>query len=143
MSTNPNINLGSAAWEVQKAVIQKLLSTVELTSMAGVFDYVPDNTPYPLVAFGEMTEDDKFNTMQARGRQLYYTLHVWSRKPGFSEVHRIANFVVGALENTDLGAMGVWNWVLTQYIQAHTVHDPDGITQHGILRFRTCVSQAS
>jgi hypothetical protein len=141
----PNFTFSSAALEVQSAIYRVLTTDSEIQLLVGsrVYDDVPDNTAYPFVSIGEVTETDKRRSFTLLGRELTLTIHVWSRAKGFAETNQLVDKIVAALENVQLVGMAGWDWELTNYEDFRTIRDPDGITRHGILRFRVRVSRAS
>jgi hypothetical protein len=101
-----------------------------------VLDDVPDNQPFPYITLGEETETDKPNSHTSRGRESTITIHVWSRARGFEEIKQIAGRIILLLEDRELIGMAGWSWEQTSYEFFQTLRDPDGLTRHGVLRFR-------
>lgn len=137
-----SFSAGSAAYEVQQAIYRQLVNdgTIGILSR-GVFDEIPPNQPFPYITIGELTETDKPNTQLSTGRELTFNIHIWSRAKGMGEMQRIADAIVTVLEDQELFGMGIWVWTLTIFEMFHTFREMDGITRHGVLRFRVRVSR--
>jgi hypothetical protein len=134
---------GSAAYDVQQSIFRRLSSdpTVSVLVSGRVLDAVPDNTPFPYITIGDLTETDAPNTQLTAGRELKMNIHGWSRAKGMAELQIIMDAVVSALEDVPLDGMAHWNWTLTSYEMLHTMRELDGITRHGALRMRVRVSR--
>jgi hypothetical protein len=137
--------MSTATFEVQKSIYGVLTTDTPLWDLGvtGIYDDVPDNARYPYVAIGQVTETDKPNTQLTVGRELTLTFHIWSRAKGFYECDQIAGRIITILEDEELIGMPSWDWTMTYYEMYQTMRDPDGLTRHGILRFRVRVSRAA
>ncbi len=116
--------------KLHKAIYDRLSS--ELSTP--VLDHVPDSQPFPYVTIGEATAT-RWGHKLADGKNATHTIHIWSRHKGYSEILTIAGEIEDALEATlDLGA-GL-QCVINELDLEETMDDPDGITRHGVVRFR-------
>jgi Protein of unknown function (DUF3168) len=121
----------SAAWELQKtvfAVVQAALPSVP------VHDAVPDNEPAPYVRIGETT-DVEWDTDSSVGREVTVTIHTWSAYRGFKEVKEMMDAIKAALHNTQPAVAGEKVVLMLQEFAEVSV-DSDGLTRHGVQRFR-------
>lgn len=123
------------SWALQKAVFTALTGNAPLMAkVTGIFDRVPVGTAFPYVTIGEATAAD-WSTKTSDGQNHTLTLHAWSRAAGRQEAKEILDLIHTALHNEaltlDAGAL-----VLLQYAFSETLSDPDGITTHGVIRFR-------
>ena len=127
-------------WAVQKAVFQVLsgdtvLPTLGFNGVAvGLYDFVPQNTEPPYVQIGEMISEipgDYYN--QPITNQIWQ-IHIWSKQPGMSEAKQIMDRVDALLHNVSLPLAG--KEITCRRELAQVLRDPDGETQHGILRYR-------
>lgn len=92
----------SALNDVQKAIYAKLTGDTTLTGMiTGVFDYSPDNTPFPQVIIGQFMES-RWNTFGRAGKNLVATLHVFSDKKGNKEAFTIVDRLNELLDDVTL-----------------------------------------
>jgi hypothetical protein len=149
--------MSTAVYEVQRSIYEALITSAEVTQLVqpspsggpGIYDSVPENVAYPYIKIGGGdTETDIPSTFKAKGRENTVSVHIWSRYVGMAEVKRIARAVAERLAPIDQLAQlpletAPWQWNGTSYIFGEFMDDPDGITRHGILRFRVRVSRAS
>jgi hypothetical protein len=130
--TGPPLLVGS----VQRAIYDILSQDRVLRDMVtGVFDDVPEDQAFPYVQLGDRTETNKPSTMLTQGRENTLTLHIWSRAKGYLEAKQIGNRVIELLDDVPLYLPG-WTWEHTGYEFGAYMRDMDGITRHGVLRFR-------
>lgn len=122
---------------VQTAVYQALTADAELAGK--VWDEVPEGTAMPYVVIGEAIETPD-NRHGEFGWQTAVTLHVWSRRRGFSEANEIASRVVKVLDHRPL-AVPDRHHVVTRYEFAQTLRDPQPGVRHVVLRFRILTEQ--
>lgn len=97
MTSAPSPMLG-----VQGAIISLLRGDAALLAMVGVmrgaeatpastvYDFVPEQVPYPFVVVGEAIETPD-NRHGGFGRQTVPTLHVWDQYRGYTRVLRIGS----------------------------------------------------
>lgn len=126
------------SFALQTAIYTALSSDTALSNMiTGVYDDVPEGTAYPYVVIGEDTAINN-GTKTLDGLQYTVTLHAWSQYRGRKEVKEIMARVYEILHNADLS---VNNASLVNIRQEFTdsVVDADGITRHGVMRFRAVV----
>jgi hypothetical protein len=116
---------------VQKAIYEALtpaLAPVPVLDLAG-----PDQL-YPYVTIGEFTGEQN-DPLIEHGTNLEVNVHTWSRYPGMAETQRLMETAQSALDRQRFAIEGA-QWVDTIWIFAQTLRDPDGVTRHGVLRFR-------
>ena len=123
-------------WNTQVAVVERLKSYEPLCEFVGeqVYDDVPQGTKFPYVVVGEgdsVSYDDDCNT----GADSDVTIHVWSRYPGRKEAKQILQTIYDALNRYGLVIEGS-NTILLEAEYQETFLDPDGLTRHGVIRFR-------
>jgi len=114
--------------------------TGDATLMAlveGVYDDVPQDTPYPYIVVGEETTINA-GTMTVDGLEHTLTLHVWSRYRGLKETKQIMERIYTLLHNSNLTVTGASLVNLRQEFSS-TFVDADGLTRHGVIRFRAMV----
>lgn len=128
-----------AMWLLQQAVYGRLNASTALTSTLGaaVYDHVPAGARMPYVVVGETTAVAR-DTMGRTGRDVTMQIHVWSEYPGRKQIAEIQARVDTLL---DRWAPGVSGWYGTQMLleYSETMRDPDGVTRHGVQRFRVHV----
>jgi len=109
-------------------------STLTSTLGAAVYDDVPENSAYPFVSLGEATASD-YSTYDLSGSQTTMTIHIWSQYKGAKEVKNIMDRVHTLLHDKTLTVTG-FNLINLRFEFIDTLQDPDGITRHGVMRFR-------
>lgn len=132
---------GSPQWVLQQAIYSRLSGDAALTTTLGaaVYDDVPDSAAFPYVAIGDVTETPR-DTMGTTGRDTTVTVHTWSQYEGSKEVKQIQNRVDELLDRWSPTVAG-WNSVHMQQEFFETFRDPDGITRHGVSRYRVHLHQ--
>ena len=121
---------------LQTAVFSKLSTDSNLTSVlkAKIFDDVPEETPYPYVQLGEDTAID-YGTKDQTGSEVSVNVDVWSRYRGSLEAKNIMDRVHTLLHDSSLSVTGS-NFINMRFEFSDIIRDPDGITRHGVMRFR-------
>lgn len=122
--------------ELQTAIYQKL----SLALAVPVYDHVPqvddagDNGDYPYVRI-ESPRDNENDTDNDTGFDTTIQLHVWSRYRGNKEAAELQAQIYNALHRQDLTVTGYGVSDVHQEF-SEIMLDPDGITRHGVQRFR-------
>jgi hypothetical protein len=120
----------SFASAIQEAVFERLAAQPNLT----VYDDVPKNKTFPYVVVGEDTHVP-FDTDDSLGAESTVTIHVWSRYRGKKEAKDIQGVVYDALTRQDLTIAG-YDLITIEFDYSDVMLDADGITRHGVQRFR-------
>lgn len=113
-----------------QAAIYQALSTLSYP----VYDDVPQGAAFPYIVIGDDTSipfDDDCNV----GAESTITIHVWSTCPGRKEVKQITDSVYNRLHRQNLPIAGGYTITLNAEHQDSFL-DPDGVTRHGVIRFR-------
>lgn len=127
--------MSDAGWELQKAVFAALDGDATLGALiSGVFDHVPPGTEFPYVTVGEVTVRDE-STMAKDGQVHTVTVHSWSRGRGRKELKQVMGEVYRILHKGTLAVAGQ-DVAGMMFEFADTLLDPDGLTYHGVQRFR-------
>lgn len=127
---------------VQAAVLQRLKGDATLSGLiTGVYDYLPEETPFPYVMVGEATEVPG-NAHDRYGRETVVTLHVWSQYRGYAQALKIGARVTALLDHQPLTITGL-DHVVTRYEFSQTLTDPEspGNIRHLVLRYRVVTEQ--
>lgn len=141
-----------AALQGRADLIALLGSTiVDGQSRAGIYDAIPQpnanepeaayrrRVPTPYLTIGDDEINDDSNACAAAW-EAFVTIHVWSRAVGRGEAKRIGAEVIAAL-NVELSIEGL-RCTEFAFEAAQYPRDPDGVTTHGILRFRYLLDPA-
>ncbi len=125
-----------AALALQKAVYAALIADAGVGALIGdrIYDVAPRDVVFPYVTIGRMTVTD-WSTGSEDGAEHRLTLDVWSRQHGKSECAAIAEAIRAVLHDAALTLDG-HALVNLRFESADVARDPDGITFHGLLRFR-------
>jgi hypothetical protein len=103
-----------------------------------IYDRPPAGTLPPYVAIGDETANDygSSSSIGAGDAQVHtLTIHTWSAQPSGLRLRQIMAAVRGALHERPL-ALAAGRLVYLRQEFKETMHDPDGVTHHGVQRFR-------
>jgi hypothetical protein len=127
------------SWELQKAIYAKLNGNVDGLDGANipVYDDVPQQSNYPYVQMGEETSANN-GTKTLDGVEHTLTMHIWSQYRGRREIKTIMKSVYDLLHNTAISVTGA-SLVNVRQEFSTTLAENDGITRHGVMRFRAVV----
>lgn len=126
----------SAELAVQQSVFSRLTAALDVP----VYDHVPqpadggDAQNFPYVAIGDDTAID-WDTDTSDGWEITLTIHAWSRARGRLEVKALQGEIWSALHRHDLDVPG-YNTIFCYGEFSETILEPDGLTRHGVQRFR-------
>ena len=134
--------MSSAALALQKAVWAELVANGAAGALIGdrIYDQPPRNVVFPYATIGPVTVTD-WSTGTEDGSEHRLMLHAWSRERGLSECHAIVETIRAALHGATLTLDG-HALVNLRFETADARRDPDGITFHGVLRFRAVTEPA-
>ena len=111
-----------------------------------IFDFVPNNYPYPYVQLGEFTSKD-FSTFTNYGEEVIATLHVFCRNEqlqggpqGSRQTQEIMYTINRILSNKIFPIGDEYSNAGCFFDSSHVLMEPDGITWHGILKYRILAS---
>jgi|TARA_R100000278_G_scaffold117416_1_gene97385 hypothetical protein len=127
------------SFPLQQAIFSTLNGNTTGLSGASVsvFDNADESTPYPYVIIGEETTANN-GTKTLDGIEHTQTIHVWSQYRGLREIKEIMQSVYSNLHNTDITVSGASLVNIRQEFST-TLVENDGITRHGVMRFRVVV----
>lgn len=105
-----------------------------LSSSLTVYDAVPQNAAFPYVTIG----DDTMTDWSAKGEgkaEVTATVHTWSRYNGRKECKEMMDAVLQAVTGAAWSLDGFH--VVTCGLEfSQVLEEADGITRHGVQRFR-------
>lgn len=124
---------------LQSAIYSALNGDNNLTSTlgAGVYDEVLETASYPYVVIGEDNVIE-YGTVSDDGGDFTVTIDVWSQYHGGKEAKNIMDRIHTLLHDSSLSVTG-FNLVNFRFEFSDIIKDPDGITRHGIMRFRAVI----
>ena len=126
------------SFELQKTVFTALnggsITNEQGASISGVFDDVPAGTDYPYIRIGEETVvDNATKTLDSNEHTI--TIHCWSQYAGMKEIKLLMQQVYTILHDSSLSVSGA-NLINLRHEFETTLLEGDGITRHGVMRFR-------
>ena len=127
------------AFALQTALYSRLNGDSALGDLVtGVFDAVPEDTVLPSVVIGEgTTVDNATKTLDIR--DYIFTVDVWSAYQGMKQIKDIMSRVYLLLHEYSLSVSGA-NLIDLRCEFTTQVIDGDGVTRHGIMRFRAFIT---
>tara|TARA_Y100001963_G_C6759998_1_gene438978 strand:+ start:684 stop:1085 length:402 start_codon:yes stop_codon:yes gene_type:complete len=127
------------AFALQEALYSRLNGDSTLGGLiTGVFDGVPDDSTLPIVVLGEGTStDDGSKTLDAR--DYVFNIDVWSAYRGMKQTKNIMKQIYALLHEFSLSVSGA-NLIDLRCEFTTQVLEGDGVTRHGIMRFRAFIT---
>ena len=120
---------------LQSAIYSALnVNAITSTLNCGVFDEVVEGDTYPFISLGEETVID-YSTKNLVGAETTINIHIWSQYKGAKETKNIMDKIHDLLHDINLSVTGV-NLINLRFEFSDILRDPDGITRHGVMRFR-------
>lgn len=130
-----SVNLQTAIFSTLTGGTLTDISGTSITSK--VFDDVPEGTAYPYVVIGEETAIP-VGAKDTDGHEHTLTFHVWSQYRGRKEIKQIMQQIYTLLHNVAISITGA-TLVNIRHEFERTLLESDGITRHGVIRFRAVV----
>lgn len=124
--------------EVHKAFVAALRGDTAVAALVGarVYDRMPQASQFPAISLGPIYGQPAVETVGGEGFELLVTLDIWSRsQAGRVEASRIMAAIIARLNNAEL-TLDTKSVVLCRLSDQFTVQDQDGVTHHGIQRWR-------
>jgi Protein of unknown function (DUF3168) len=123
---------------LRNAIYTRLTSDATLMALVtGVYDDVPEITSYPYVVLGD-DSDINYGTKTLDGVQYVINIHAWSRYRGVKEATEILERIYYLLHEYAIVVTGASAVHIRQEFNT-VLTDDDGITRHGIIRFRVVI----
>ncbi len=133
--------MSGSLFAVQETLYAALAADTAMRALIGnptrLYDVVPPGAIYPYVTLGEMTARE-FDTKDQTGFEQNVTFHIWSRYRGRKELKEIMQAIHTLLHTASLSVTGA-NFVNCRMISAATNLEADGLTLHGVMRYRIVV----
>ena len=124
---------------LQTTVYNALIGNNPLTTKLGgnnIYDFVPENTSFPYVKIGDQTMVDD-GTKDKKGSDFTLIVHTFSRYRGSKEIKEIMSLVYDVLHESSLSVSGAFNNMRFEF--SDIIKENDGLTTHGMQRFRVFV----
>lgn len=128
--------MADSFWATQTAIYSALTGAAAVTALVStrVYDEVQQNATFPYIEIGEAVGED-WGTKTRHGLDQSISIHIWSRYAGMKEAKQIANAIHDALHDATLTISG-HDAILCRFEFGEFLLDPDGLTRHGIVRYR-------
>ena len=123
--------MADAATALQMAIYDRLSAGL---APVPVYDDVPENPPHPYVTIGA-GDWRQAGDKTVDGQEHRPEIHVWSRYRGRKETKDLQGRIHGLLHNRPMDLAG-HRLILLRFEFAAVLEDPDGLTWHGVQRFR-------
>jgi len=107
------------------------------SKVTDVYDFVPENTAFPYVKLGEDTAIDN-GTKTLQGNEHTLVVHTFSRYRGSKEIKDIMARIYTLLHESSLTVSGA-SLVNLRFEFSDVLKENDGLTTHGLQRFRATV----
>lgn len=111
-----------------------------------VFDSPPflpeatSSTTFPYCVIGNDTVR-AWDTDDTRGAEITLTLHFWARGNGFRQTKALMDQAYGLLNRAALSKAG-YSITDCLFEFSDTMSEPDGVTKHGVQRYRLTIREA-
>tara|TARA_Y100000592_G_C5219867_1_gene198951 strand:- start:34 stop:441 length:408 start_codon:yes stop_codon:yes gene_type:complete len=124
---------------LQSAIYSTLNGDSNLTSTlgAGIFNDVTEGTNTPFVTIGDDTASE-YDTKDLDGTETTINIDVWSEYKGSKECKQIMDRIHDLLHDSNISVTG-FNLVNLRFEFSDIIRDPDGVTRHGVMRFRAVI----
>ena len=99
---------------------------------------MPEGSAYPYVVIGEETATN-IGTKDKDMHEYTQTIHVWSQYRGLRDIKEIMEQIYTLLNDYSITVSGASAISLRHEFQT-TLTEGDGLTRHGVMRFRVVVS---
>ena len=108
---------------------------------AGIYDAVPQNAAYPHIEIAPGRAYD-WSAILLRGEETIVEIHIWSRYRGYKEARDLMASIKDRLHEQALSLTGA-TLVDIRFEDSELFTDVDGLTRHGIIRFRATATVAA
>lgn len=136
--------MGTHSFDLQTALYTQMKTGSPVLDETGsaveIYDDVPEGASYPYVVLGEETAVD----VSAKDKDIFehtLTIHAWSQYRGRRGIKAMMESIHDSLHNQSISVSGASLVNLRQEFQT-TLLENDGITRHGVIRFRAVVSDS-
>tara|TARA_B110000285_G_scaffold190892_1_gene218359 strand:- start:1 stop:402 length:402 start_codon:yes stop_codon:yes gene_type:complete len=130
--------MSNYASALQQTVFNALDQSSTLQNLVtDVYDFVPESTAFPYVKIGEQTMVDN-GTKDKKGSDFTIEVHTFSRYRGSVEIKNIMSVVYDILHESSLSVSGA-SLVNMRFEFSDIIKENDGLTTHGVQRFRVFV----
>ena len=122
--------------EIQNAIVAALVADAGFGAICEdrIYDRPPQDVDFPYAEFGPFN-GEPYDGQAFDGWESFIEIHSWSRKWGRVECQQIMAAIEAVLHEEQL-TLDSASFSLGRLVDQRTLEDPDGITTHGVQRFR-------
>ena len=125
-------------FNLQSALYTALnVSAITDTLSCAVVDEPEANQSYPFIAIGDDRADD-YSTKDLDGADYQVNIDIWSQYKGAKECKQIMDKIHDLLHDSSISVSG-FNLINMRLEYSDILRDPDGVTRHGVMRFRVII----
>lgn len=121
------------------APLVALLALDPIDGTAAIYDHAPQDGPFPYLVV-EIPDGEEHDTDDTLGWDTDLVVHSWSRFRGQEEVERIQRVTDDAINRAEPAIVDA-RIVTLHRIEAREFLDADGLTRHGVHRFRVIIEE--
>ena len=123
---------------LQEAIYSALnVSAITSDLNCAVVNEPTNDQSYPFIQLGEDRVDD-YSTKVEAGGEYELNFDIWSQYKGSKECKQIMDKIHDLLHDSSISVTG-FNLVNIQLDYSDILRDPDGVTRHGVMRFRAII----
>lgn len=123
---------------VQEAIYSALnVSAITSDLNCAVVDEATNDQSYPYIALGLGRVDD-YSTKDLDGGEYDLNFDIWSQYKGAKECKQIMDKIHDLLHDSSISVSG-FNLINLRLDYSDILRDPDGVTRHGVMRFRAII----
>ena len=123
---------------LQEAIYNTLnVSAITTAFNCSVVDEPTNDQSYPFISIGDARADD-YSTKDLDGGDYEVTFDIWSQYKGAKECKQIMDKIHDLLHDSNISVTG-FNLINMRLEFTDILRDPDGVTRHGVMRFRAII----
>lgn len=129
--------MSDSTLEVQKAVVAAVKAAGAYTAIASTrfYDNPPQDPDFPYAHIESVDAGKAIETDGGDGWECFIRIDTWSRKPGRVQCNQMMTAIAGAIHDVAL-SLDTQNLIIGELATQNDIRDGDGVTRHGIQRFR-------
>lgn len=129
----------SCMFSLQKAIFKVLNEdTVLKKKLKGVYDYIDENSKFPIVTIGECYAND-YSTDSFNGEDISQEIHIWSKYKGKKECKELASLVLEVIFRDLRELEDDFEIDIMRRESLEIFDDPDVDIKHGVIKLQFVV----
>jgi len=124
--------------EFLKAVVPALRADAAVAAVVGekVYTHVPQGTAMPYLEVGDSTTQQPFDAKDFNGDDMTFQLDGWSETSSMLQISQLMGAARRLLNRNNLLVVTGHQLVDIRWEFGQVLREPDGITRHGVARYR-------